>query len=90
MTRAFDDMVSTCGSCIYFSADSPDGGPPDGHCNWLSLPAYVYKNVKQFNTLMRADDGKECWLHTKRDTIPPKSEKLLKLVAGGRTTEGKT
>lgn len=67
MTRAFDDKTSTCGSCVYFSPDSPDCGPPDGHCGWLSLPAYAYKTVKEFNTYMRADAGKDCWLHTKRD-----------------------
>lgn len=83
MTRAFDDKTSTCGSCIYFEADAPDGGPPDGHCNWLSLPAYVYKNVREFNTHMRADAGKDCWLHMKRgvklDPIDP--DRLMQRMA---------
>ena len=68
MTRAFNDTTSTCATCIYFAPDSPDGGPPDGHCNWLTLPAYAYKNVTEFNTYMRAADGKNCWLHSKRHT----------------------
>ena len=84
MPRDYTDTTSTCGSCMYFSADTPDGGPADGHCGWMSLPAYVYKNVKEFNTLMRADAGKDCWLHTKRP-IGPLSPidpiRLLKAVA---------
>lgn len=81
MPRDFNDSTSTCASCIYFSPDAPDGGPPDGHCNWLSLPAYVYKNGREFNTLMRADAGKDCWLHTKRETISLDAAALLKRVA---------
>ena len=82
MTRAYDDATSTCGTCLYFSPDAPDGGEPDGHCNWLSLPAYVYKNRAEFNTLMLASDGKNCWLHTKRETpLKLNPLKLLKRVA---------
>lgn len=66
MTRAFNDSTSTCATCVYFSPDAPDNGPPDGHCHWLSLPAYIRRQRPgiSFSTYMRADEGKDCWLHT--------------------------
>lgn len=68
MTRAIDDKTSTCGTCSYFAADAPDCGVPDGHCQWLSLPAYIQRQHPgiTFTTYMYATDGKDCWLHTKR------------------------
>jgi hypothetical protein len=71
MTRALDDRTSTCHTCTYFSEDSPDGTVPNtGHCGWFSLPAYVWKYIGKdkapLNTMLKATDGIDCWLHTKR------------------------
>jgi hypothetical protein len=43
MTRASDDKTSTCETCNYFALSAPDGGRPDGYCQWVSIPAWAQR-----------------------------------------------
>ena len=71
MPRAMDDKTSTCGSCAYWNHHAESDGihpTPLGECGWWSLPVWTrqYIPIKP-STRMRADDGLDCWLHTKRE-----------------------
>lgn len=70
MTRALDDKTSTCESCAYWGDPRDDGAPTlIGDCGWQSLPAWTRRYIPiNVPTTMRADSGRDCWQHTKRES----------------------
>ena len=75
-----NDRTSTCESCVYWARDKGEVGtlPKSGYCGWHTLPAWAHKpnrpydhGIPRYAQAMMADEGVDCWLHTKSGLQDP-------------------